>query len=86
EEQKNGFFKISLLGKIKEGKTVTLKVSGDTDPGYGCTAKMLTQSALCLAFDLNHNQKGGGFYTPATAMGGALTERLQQYAGMKFEI
>ena len=62
-------------------------MGGDIDPGYGCTAKMLTQSALCLAFDLNHNQKGGGFFTPATAMGGALTERLQQrnlkYAGMK---
>ena len=32
------------------GRTLVTEVSGG-DPGYGETAKMLAESALCLAFD-----------------------------------
>ena len=63
-----------------------VKVTGDRDPGYGCTAKMLAQAGLCLAFDLPKKDKAGGFWTPATAMGEKLIPRLIGDAGMKFEV
>ena len=53
------------------------------DPGYGSTAKMLGESAVCLALD--EPLTGGGFWTPASAMGGQLQQRLASNAGLDFE-
>ncbi len=53
------------------------------DPGYGDTAKMLAESALCLAFD--DNPPTAGQVTTAQAMGEHLLARLQA-AGMTFEV
>jgi saccharopine dehydrogenase (NAD+, L-glutamate forming) len=64
------------------GQCVHTRVSGG-DPGYDETAKMLAESALCLAFD--DNPPSAGQVTTAQAMGDALTERLRA-AGLKFEI
>jgi short subunit dehydrogenase-like uncharacterized protein len=60
---------------------VHTRVSGG-DPGYTETAKMLAESALCLALD--DNPKTSGQVTTATAMAENLLARLQK-AGMKFE-
>ena len=46
------------------------------DPGYGETAKMLAESALCLAHD--DLPPTAGQVTTAVAMGDALIERLQR--------
>ena len=86
EAQLAGHFDVSLLGKNEDGKTLKVRVTGDRDPGYGCTAKMLAQASLCLAFDVTQEQCEGGFWTPATAMGGQLTDRLIQHAGMTFTV
>jgi saccharopine dehydrogenase (NAD+, L-glutamate forming) len=64
------------------GQCVHTRVSGG-DPGYDETAKMLAESALCLAFD--DNPPSAGQVTTAQAMGDALTGRLRA-AGLKFEI
>ena len=58
-------------------------VHGMQDPGYGETAKMLSEAALCLALD-ERVPKRGGILTPAACMGGPLIERLRA-AGMKLE-
>ena len=58
------------------------KVTGDKDPGYGSTSKMLAESAICLAKD--ELQEGGGVLTPAVAMGDALLTRLRENAGLTF--
>ena len=63
------------------GHTVHTRVSGG-DPGYTETAKMLAESAICLALDENPNVSGQ--VTTATAMGDALLARLQR-AGIAFE-
>ena len=63
------------------GTTVRTKVSGG-DPGYTETAKMLAESALCLALD--DNPPTSGQVTTAEAMGDALLARLQA-AGITFE-
>jgi short subunit dehydrogenase-like uncharacterized protein len=44
---------------------------------------MLGEAALCLALDDTRTR--GGFWTPASAMGNALTQRLIHRAGLHFE-
>ncbi|MGB0100929.1 MAG: saccharopine dehydrogenase NADP-binding domain-containing protein [Nocardioides sp.] len=65
-----------------DGRTVHTRVSGG-DPGYDETAKMLAESALCLALD--DNPTTAGQVTTAQAMGEHLLTRLQA-AGMVFEV
>ena len=85
QQQLHGFFDIRLIG-LKDNQQIGIKVLGDRDPGYGCTAKMLVQAGLCMAFDINKNELQGGLWTPSTAMGDRLIQRLNQSAGMSFQI
>ena len=85
KQQLNGFFDLRIIGKNNQ-QSLMVKVTGDRDPGYGCTAKMLIQAGLCMAFDITNNDLKGGFWTPATAMGDQLIKRLEQSAGMSFEV
>ncbi len=62
------------------GKRVVTEVSGG-DPGYDETAKMLAESALCLALD--DLPSTAGQVTTAAAMGQALIDRLTE-AGLRF--
>ena len=57
--------------------------ASEGDPGYAATARMLAESALCLAFD--HVESPGGVLTPASSMGMKLVNRLRG-AGMTFEV
>ena len=65
---------------------INTKVTGDKDPGYGSTSRMLAQAALCLAQDISKEEVGGGFWTPASAMGNHLLARLEEHAGLSFEV
>jgi short subunit dehydrogenase-like uncharacterized protein len=85
EQQQKGFFDLRIIGK-RDQKSLLVKVTGDKDPGYGCTAKMLVQSGLCMAYDISKSDLSGGFWTPASAMGDRLIKRLTDSAGMTFEI
>ncbi|HAC28640.1 MAG TPA: saccharopine dehydrogenase [Marinobacter hydrocarbonoclasticus] len=85
DDQEKGFYDLRFVGKTTDGKTMITKVTGDRDPGYGSTAKMLGESGLCLAFDVKDDVKGG-FWTPASALDGKLLERLQANAGLTFEV
>lgn len=82
----NGFFEIELLAKHPSDSSKDMRglVCGDRDPGYGSTAKMLAQCAICLAQD--ELPVAGGFWTPASAMGEALLQRLPANAGVTFEL
>ena len=66
------------------GDSAKVRVSGDRDPGYGATSRMLGEAAVCLARD--SLECGGGLWTPATAMGSYLIQRLEKSAGMTFEV
>ncbi len=85
-QQEAGFFEILFHGAHPEepGLDLRARVCGDRDPGYGSTAKMLGESAVCLALD--KAATGGGFWTPASAMAEELLPRLTQKAGLSFEI
>ncbi|MCA9960712.1 MAG: saccharopine dehydrogenase NADP-binding domain-containing protein [Anaerolineales bacterium] len=89
ETRDNGYFRIKLLGKLPahDGQpAISFKgeVAGNKDPGYGETAKMVAESALCLALDDKIPQRGG-ILTPAASMGMHLIERLRA-AGMTFAV
>ncbi len=90
EQQENGFFDIRLKGTSRDGQSMQVKVTGDRDPGYGSTGKMLGQAAASLALDLHDKgQKTGpkgGFWTPASVFDQRFFERLQQHAGVTFEV
>jgi saccharopine dehydrogenase (NAD+, L-glutamate forming) len=75
------WFTVDFIGEAG-GQKVHTRVSGG-DPGYTETAKMLAESALCLAYD--DNPLIAGQLTTAQAMGDTLLERLQK-AGIKFEV
>ena len=55
------------------------------DPGYDETAKMLAESALCLAVDRARLPARAGVWTPACAFGDVLLARLTR-AGLAFEV
>jgi short subunit dehydrogenase-like uncharacterized protein len=86
QQQEKGYFDIRMLAIHPQDSSKNLmgKVYGDRDPGYGSTAKMLGESAVCLAKDAL--TCGGGFWTPASAMGDALISRLQTKAGVTFTL
>ncbi len=75
------WFTVDFVGE-SEGRTIHTRVRGG-DPGYGETAKMLAESALCLALD--DNPTTAGSVTTAQAMGANLIARLQA-AGITFEV
>ena len=71
-------------GPSADGQVIVAGVTGDKDPGYGSTSKMLAESAICLVHD--ETGTAGGIWTPAPAMGGHLVKRLKEKAGLTFEV
>ncbi|MCK6510846.1 saccharopine dehydrogenase NADP-binding domain-containing protein [Myxococcota bacterium] len=84
EAQEKGYFTTYLLGKAKEHRLYGF-IRGERDPGYGSTAIMLAESAICLAKDQAKLPQQYGILTPATAMGHPLIERLRA-AGFTLEV
>jgi short subunit dehydrogenase-like uncharacterized protein len=84
--RERGFFKLLLVGSDDEDNEIRVRVSGDRDPGYGSTSKMLGEAAFTLATDLSSKQTAGGFWTPSTAMAEQLMTRLVDHAGLTFEV
>jgi short subunit dehydrogenase-like uncharacterized protein len=79
ERRARSWFNVRFVGR-GGGKQVITEVAG-RDPGYDETAKMLGESALCLALD--DLPETAGQTTTAAAMGPALRDRLVK-AGMTF--
>jgi short subunit dehydrogenase-like uncharacterized protein len=86
EQQLDGFYELSFVGRTDKGDRITATVKGDRDPGYGSTAKMLAQAGISLCRDVDKSEVGGGFWTPATVFSEKLIERLENYAGMSFQV
>lgn len=89
EQREAGSFVLHLIGKgrTETGQPVQVRsrVVGKADPGYGETAKMLGESALCLALDGDALDCPGGMSTPAASMGRSLLARLRDQ-GMEFVV
>ena len=81
EERDSGHYDVLFIGLMPDGSRVDAVVTGDRDPGYGSTSKMLAESALCLVEDV---KGAGGIWTPGALMGDTLVKRLVAKAGMTF--
>ena len=86
EAQRTGFFDLRFLGTTADRRQIRTKVTGDRDPGYGSTGKMLGQAAACLAFDVDKVATPGGFWTPAAIFGDRLIQRLTARSGLTFDL
>eukprot|EP00928_Gymnodinium_smaydae_P032389 TRINITY_DN23476_c0_g2_i1.p1 TRINITY_DN23476_c0_g2~~TRINITY_DN23476_c0_g2_i1.p1 ORF type:complete len:427 (-),score=51.36 TRINITY_DN23476_c0_g2_i1:43-1275(-) len=83
EVMRKSWFRHHLVATAADGRKLLCQVSGG-DPGYMETAKMLSESALCLLLDRERLFRRGGVLTPAAAGGMVLVQRLQD-AGIAFE-
>lgn len=97
EERENGNYDLLFIGERSADETrpgdrdgggeperLTVRVTGDMDPGYGSTSKMIAECALCLTDEAR--DLPGGIYTPAAAFGMAIIERLRAHAGLTFDV
>ena len=84
ESRENGNYDVLFCADLADGSSIHAAVSGDMDPGYGSTSKMIAESAICLVKECP--ELPGGIYTPAPAMGEKLIARLQASAGLTFKI
>ena len=80
-QRARGWFRMRFVADSGDHRVVTEMAGGD--PGYGETAKMLAESALCLTHD--DLPPLAGQLTTAVAMGDALRVRLEK-AGMTFRV
>lgn len=84
EEREAGFYELAFLGFGPGGERLESIVTGDKDPGYGSTSKMLAETGLRVADPATSIK--GGIWTPAAAMGQGLVDRLTERAGMTFTV
>jgi short subunit dehydrogenase-like uncharacterized protein len=83
EEREAGFYEIDFIAERPTGESLTCTVTGDRDPGYGSTSKMIAEAALCLIRDVAGE---GGVWTPGALMAEPLKARLEANAGLKFVV
>jgi len=83
EEREAGHYDVLFLGEDAAGHHLRVAVTGDRDPGYGSTSKMIAEAAVCL---LENRSTPGGIWTTAPALGQALIDRLQANAGLVFAV
>jgi short subunit dehydrogenase-like uncharacterized protein len=83
QERSRSWFKLRFRARHAAGVLVTEVRGGD--PGYDETAKMMSESALCLAVDRARLPARAGVLTPALAFGEVLLARLVR-AGIVFEV
>ncbi|MDN3278540.1 saccharopine dehydrogenase NADP-binding domain-containing protein [Frankia sp. RB7] len=84
EERENGLFNLLYVAIAPDGRAVRAGVTGDRDPGYGSTSKMISECAICMLRDVT--DVAAGFWTPGAAMQHKLIKRLVDHAGLKFVV
>lgn len=84
EERENGLFNLLYVAIAPDGRAVRAGVTGDRDPGYGSTSKMISECAICMLRDVT--DVAAGFWTPGAAMQHRLIKRLRENAGLTFAV
>ena len=82
EERARNRFRVTFVASAGDASAVVQVRGGD--PGYGDTAKMIGEAALCLADDRADLPDRAGVLTPVLAFGDALLPRLRA-AGIAIE-
>ena len=77
EKREKGFFKLKIIGLINNVKKNSIKIIGNSDPGYSATAKMITESAISILLDSDKIPDNYGVLTPASGIGLVIIDRLK---------
>ncbi|ERG97073.1 trans-acting enoyl reductase family protein [Haloquadratum walsbyi] len=80
QQIKDGYFTVRAVGRCTTADgpvTIETEFSSELDPGYGSTARMLAESAMCLLRDEIDSPVSGGILTPASGIGKPLATRLR---------
>jgi short subunit dehydrogenase-like uncharacterized protein len=80
EERESGYYDLLFVGLMPDGARFDAVVTGDRDPGYGSTSKMIAETARCLV----ETPGDGGVWTPGALLGTRLRDRLEAKAGLTF--
>ncbi|MEV5411178.1 saccharopine dehydrogenase NADP-binding domain-containing protein [Thermopolyspora sp. NPDC052614] len=81
QQRDEGSFDLLFIGKAADGRQVRVSVSSDKDPGYGSTAQIIGETALCL---LHAPDVPGGMWTPVAALQDRLLRQLRQHTALVF--
>jgi len=84
EKRDNGYFDLLYVAVGPDGRRVCATVKGTGDPGYGLTAKMISECAVGVLRDGAAVE--GGIWTPGAALGDVLIKRLVDNAGLSFAV
>ncbi|HLI99911.1 MAG TPA: saccharopine dehydrogenase NADP-binding domain-containing protein [Bradyrhizobium sp.] len=84
EERESGRYDLLYVASASDGRQVRASVKGDRDPGYGSTAKMIAECAICLLRETS--DLPAGIWTPGAAMRHKLIRRLVDHAGLTFQV
>lgn len=87
EERDAGWFDCKFILETANGDKHVAAISGDGDPGYKVTSKLVSECALCLIEDGDKLPGGGdygGVLTSASGLGMALVDRLKK-VGINFD-
>jgi short subunit dehydrogenase-like uncharacterized protein len=84
EEREAGHYDLLFVAIAPDGRQARAVVTGDRDPGYGSTSKMISECAICLLRDAPDVKPG--IWTPGAAMGDRLIKRLTDHAGLTFAV
>ena len=84
EERETGFYDVLFVVEDGEGPVLKAAVTGDKDPGYGSTSKIISEAAIFLSE--GHCDKPGGIYTAGAAFETGIIPMLVKRAGMTFKI
>lgn len=84
EERDAGGYDVHFFGSHANGETLRARVTGDKDPGYGSTSKIMAEASICLIEECG--DVSGGVYTPGAIMGEALVPKLVERAGLTFDL
>jgi short subunit dehydrogenase-like uncharacterized protein len=79
DERDNGSHEMVFIGTSETGEKIQVGVIGKGDPGFRSTSRMITETALCL---IESPEVSGGCWTPVSALGQKLFDRLNTRADM----
>jgi short subunit dehydrogenase-like uncharacterized protein len=82
DERENGYYDVLFIGEYPDDSEIRVCVTGDKDPGYGSTSKMIAESALTLL----EVETPGGVLTPGGIIAAPLLKRLVTHAGLTFAL
>lgn len=70
----NGRFDLLLIGEGPNDKKIHVALTGDEEPGYRTTSKLIAETAFCL---IEAHGLAGGIWTPVAALADALCDRIE---------